>query len=440
MSGPRDTRRRLLFAVSPVAALLLLAECGARLAGAPACEPIVPDASGWDTMVGDPELLWKLEADREFQGPGGVTRINAVGLRTTLLPDTPREAGEKRVVVTGDSSVYGWGQPDGFSYAEQLETVLDELFPHTPIKVVNLGVPGYSTAQTIRLLDQIGWAYRPDLIVVHNIFSDANIDAFQDAEALALADPDGTPLRAALHTSRAYCAAYMPWARYQSTLNQEPGRVLMPGIPTGANAAVTLERVNTLVDLSRVPLNRYLENLEAIRSDAATRGAAMIVAPLAQEFDVGLWSVPMPRPGPDQVLPWFPYREAQQAWAQDAGVGRVDLPSAFATESDNPEGLFIDTMHPSVRGAQVMAWAIADHVRQHPSLLGLTAIDAGPLPRRPQLPQIGPQRPPQGGKHHQPGMGQDGPSRAHDGTSRPTRARETTGVRPRPGAAGPVGP
>ena len=96
MSGPRDTRRRLLFAVSPVAALLLLAECGARLAGAPACEPIVPDASGWDTMVGDPELLWKLEADREFQGPGGVTRINAVGCEPPCCPTHHARPGRGR--------------------------------------------------------------------------------------------------------------------------------------------------------------------------------------------------------------------------------------------------------------------------------------------------------------------------------------------------------
>lgn len=399
MTPPTSGGRRLMFAAAPVAALLLLAECGARIAGASDCEPIVPDASGWDTMVGDPELLWALEAGRELEGPGGITRINAVGLRTPLLPETPRAVGEKRVLVTGDSSVYGWGQPDGYSYAEQLEQVLDKTFPGTPIKVVNLGVPGYSTEQTLRLLDRIGWSYGPDLLVVHNIFSDANIDAFQDAEALALANPDGTPLRAALHTSRAYCAAYMPWARYQATLNQEPGRVLMPGIPTGANAAVALERVDTLVDLSRVPLSDYLANLDRIRATAEARGASMVVAPLAQELDVGLWSVPMPRPGPDQVLPWFPYRSSQDAWAAEAGVGRISLPEVFAAEGGDPTGLFIDTMHPSVRGAQVMAWAVASHLRDNPQLLDLSPSDVGPLPARPRLPNVGPQRPPnaQGG-------------------------------------------
>lgn len=389
-----DRGKRLLFSIAPVVLLLGLAECGARVVGAPDCEPIVPDASGWDTMVGDPALLWALEAGRELEGPGGVTRINAVGLRTEMLPDAPRAANEKRVLVTGDSSVYGWGQPDGYTYAEQLQQVLDQSFPAARVRVVNLGVPGYSTEQTLRLLERVGWSYDPDLLVVHNIFSDANIDAFQDREALALADPDGTALRRVLHGSRAYCAAYMPWARYQATLNQEPGRVLMPGIPTGANAAVALERIDTVVDLSRVPLADYIDNLDRIRQQAANRGASMLVAPLAQELDVGLWSVPMPRPGPDQVLPWFPYRDAQAAWAAEQGVVRVDLPTEFAGYSGDPNGLFIDTMHPSVQGAQVMAWAVASAVRENPQLLGLTKEDVGPMPARPRLPRIGPQRPP----------------------------------------------
>ncbi len=389
-----DGHKRLLFSVAPVALLGLLAECGARVVGAPRCEAIVPDASGWDTMVGDAELLWALEPGRELEGPGGTTRINAVGLRTAMVPGAPRMPGEKRVLVTGDSSVYGWGQPDGYTYAEQLERALDEAFPRVPIRVVNLGVPGYSTEQTLRLLHRTGWDYEPDLVVVHNIFSDANIDAFQDREALALADPDGTLGRRILHTSRAYCAAYMPWARYQATLNQETGRVLMPGIPTGPNAAVALERIDTVVDLSRVPLDDYLDNLDQIREHAEARGAAMVVAPLAQELDVGLWSVPMPRPSADQVLPWFPYRDRQAAWARERGVPRVDLPTVFADWAGAPETLFIDTMHPSVQGAQVMAWAVAEAIRTNPGLLDLTAADAGPLPPRPRLPRVGPERPP----------------------------------------------
>lgn len=391
--------RKLLFALVPVTAVLVLGELGARVLGAEECTPITPTAAGWDTMVGDARYLWKLEPGRAFAVPGGTTMINEIGLRTDTLPSDPKGADEVRVLITGDSSIFGWGQPDGMTYADQLERELQQSFQGAAtITVVNLGVPGYSTEQTLRLLADVGWDYQPDLLVVHNIFSDCNIDAFQDRTALALTDPDGTAVQRALHHSRLYCAVRMPWARFQATLNQEPNRVLMPGMPTGANAATTLERIDTVIDLSRVPLDDYLDNLDAIRSQARERGAAMILAPLAQEWDVGRWTMPMAEPTPDQVLPWHPYRQAQARWAEAHGIGRVYLPDHFAAAPDSDQ-LFIDQMHPSVRGAQVMAWAITDHLRAHPELIGLTEADVKPLGERVpvQNPGMSPGRGPGGG-------------------------------------------
>lgn len=375
-----STGRRLAFSLMPLVMLVGAGEVGARLVGTEECEAIVPQATGWETMVGDPRYLWKLEPGRLFESENGTTRINAVGLRTALLPDEPKAADELRVLVTGDSSVYGWGQPDGKTYAEQLEKLLDRLTPQHRVRVVNLGVPGYSTVQTLRLLEDLGWSYDPDLLVVHNIFSDCNIDAFQDAAALSLADPDGSVARRLLHSSRLYCAAYMPWARFQAGVNQEPNRVLMPGMPTGANQATRLEAVDRVIDLSRVPLDDYLDNLDVIREEAASRGAGILVAPLAQEWDVGIWTAPMDPPVEGEVLPWHPYRTAQAAWAEDRGVARVYLPDAFAAAGIDKRRLFIDHMHPSVDGAAVMARAVAEAVVADPGLLGLDGQALGSLP------------------------------------------------------------
>ena len=113
---------------------------------------------------------------------------------------------------------------------------------------------------------------------------DLNIDAFQDRDALALANPNPTGVSALLQHSRLYCSAYMPWARFQSGLNQEMSvnqdgetvqRVLMPGIPTGENAAARLEEIDQIIDLSRVPIDDYIENLEKMRTQAEARGASM---------------------------------------------------------------------------------------------------------------------------------------------------------------------
>jgi len=377
--------RRALFSLVPILGLLLLGECGARLVGGPECASIAPQATGWETMQASKRYLWSLEPNRLFESPAGTSLTNSVGLRSSLLPASPRAANEKWVMVTGDSSVYGWGQPDGQTYAEQLERMLGEAFVGIPFRVVNLGVPGYSTEQTLRLMEDLGWSYEPDLLVVHNIFSDCNIDAFQDRSALALTDPAPS----LLHHSRLYCACYMPWARYQSSLNQETNRVLMPGQPTGANQARRLEELDQWIDLSRVPLDDYLANLGKLHRQAETRSAGMILAPLAQEWDVGRWTAPMAPPIEGQVLPWAPYREAQQAWAEQRGLLRLDLPGAFASSGVDGNQLFIDSMHPSVVGAWIMAATVTRALRAHPESVGLTAAQVhpnwspGPRPRNP---------------------------------------------------------
>ena len=391
-----STARKVAFSLIPALLLLGLGEVASRAMGGPECTPISPSASGWDTMVADQVLLWKLEPNRLFESPAGNTTTNALGLRSKHLPEGKLGI---RIAVTGDSSVFGWGQPDGFTYAEQLEEMLNRAFDE-PIQVINMGVPGYSTEQTLGLMDQVGWSYEPDLLVVHNIFSDCNIDAFQDRAAMALTNPEPS----ALESSRLYCALRQPWVSYQAGLNQESNRVLMPGMPTGANQAQRLEDIDQVIDLSRVPLDDYLENLDTLLGQAQGRGAQVLMAPLAQEWDVGAWTAPMDQPSADQVLPWHPYRQAQAQWVSQHGLLQVDLPGAFLASGEGGRELFMDHMHPSVVGAWVMASAVAASIVANPSLLGLgpERVQANwqmPRPKSQRSRGPGPMQPRQGAGH-----------------------------------------
>ena len=112
----------------------------------------------------------------------------------------------------------------------------------------------------------------------------------------------------------------------------------------------------------------------------------MLVAPLAQEWDVGVWNVPMPRPTEGQVLPWTPYREAQRDWAEEHGVEQVSMAEAFRTAPGDKARLFTDNMHPSVTGAAVMAQAIVARLREQPGLLGLSERSVKRNYRPPPLP------------------------------------------------------
>jgi lysophospholipase L1-like esterase len=433
--GAVNALRRGAFALVPLLALLLGGEAMTRVAGGPECAAIAPAATGWDTMMADARYLWKLEPDRVLVSPQGSARANAVGLRTALLPSDTKAPEERRLVLTGDSSVYGWGLPDGQTYADQLQAELNLGIVGARVSVVNLGVPGYSTEQSLRQLEDVGWDYAPDLLLVHNIFSDCNIDAFQDRAALALATPESSAAYRALHRSRLFCAAYMPIARARATFMQEPNRVLMPGRPAGANAAMALEKIDQVIDLSRVPLGDYLANLDAMRAGASAHGAAMVLAPLAQEWDAGVWNLPgTPPPTEGQVLPWHPYREAQATWGAVNGVGRIDIPGAFAAAPGDPADLFIDNIHPSTWGARVMTCVVATYLRAHPDVLGLSAAQ---LPAR----TCTPVPPPASAHRARPGQRPQGVPQGPPPNGAPPNGAPPTGANSPPqGPAVPEGP
>ena len=97
-----------------------------------------------------------------------------------------------------------------------------------------------------------------------------------------------------------------------------------------------------------------------------------MLAPLAQEWDAGLWNVPMPKPSADHVLPWQPYRTAQKQWADKHNIKVISFPDVFATYNGDKRGLFVDNMHPSRQGHIIMAQAVAEQLIRNPEMLRLS--------------------------------------------------------------------
>jgi lysophospholipase L1-like esterase len=52
-------------------------------------------------------------------------------------------------------------------------------------------------------------------------------------------------------------------------------------------------------------------------------------------------------------------REAGEQWAQDAGVGVIDVAAAFAG-SDADEDLLLDELHPNAAGQELWAQVVTD--------------------------------------------------------------------------------
>jgi hypothetical protein len=98
--------------------------------------------------------------------------VNGLGLRGPDLP--PQKApGERRILVVGDSMIYGQGVADEQTVPAQLERAL----AGEGVRVVNGGLRAYSTGQELALLEDLGPAIRPDLVVLCWFWNDIDADA-----------------------------------------------------------------------------------------------------------------------------------------------------------------------------------------------------------------------------------------------------------------------
>jgi len=156
--------RNLLAAALGTAVALLGAEAGVRLVWKDA-----PAASGArDDLplqrVADPAVLYRLVPNTAGFFNGTPVAVNSLGLRDRDY-SIPAAEGIARVLVLGDSMIFGVGLPPPETLPGHLSRILD------PVEAINAGVFGYNLVQETSLLADLAPVYRPDLVVscfVHN--------------------------------------------------------------------------------------------------------------------------------------------------------------------------------------------------------------------------------------------------------------------------------
>lgn len=100
-------------------------------------------------------------------------RINSHGLRDREIPyEKPPDV--YRILVLGDSQTFGFGVEAEQTYAKLLEQGLKPPpgSPYRRIETLNAGVIGTGTAHQLYFLQEEGWKYRPDAVVVGFFFND----------------------------------------------------------------------------------------------------------------------------------------------------------------------------------------------------------------------------------------------------------------------------
>jgi lysophospholipase L1-like esterase len=104
----------------------------------------------------------------------GAKTHNALGWRgpeTTLA----KPEGVFRILILGGSTTYTEAVSDNVdTFPEQLQRLLRETYQHTNIEVINGGVPGYNSWESLVNLCFRGIAMEPDLVIVHHGANDVH--------------------------------------------------------------------------------------------------------------------------------------------------------------------------------------------------------------------------------------------------------------------------
>jgi len=100
------------------------------------------------------------------------TRNNVFGLRSSY-ENISRSPNSLRIVAVGDSFTFGAMLEDPEeAWPARLERRLAERHPASRVEVINMGKPGFTSANNEERLRRLGWQFSPDLVVVQFLCND----------------------------------------------------------------------------------------------------------------------------------------------------------------------------------------------------------------------------------------------------------------------------
>ena len=122
------------------------------------------------------------------------------GLRLTGVT---RPGARNRILVMGDSMVFGWNQKGEQALPARLQAHLDRLTGKKDWWIINGGQPGFSSLQSLLLLEQVGLSRKPTVVIVQFSLHNNKFSAETDHEQLG-GGPAGALETFLLDNSRIY--------------------------------------------------------------------------------------------------------------------------------------------------------------------------------------------------------------------------------------------
>jgi lysophospholipase L1-like esterase len=189
--------RNFLLSLAVLAVLLPLLEGGVRLAAPPGVDVPHLRVSAHGFYTWQPGARFTYHNLPEVVPATAEVRVNEEGLRGPSFPRA-KPAGERRILVLGDSYTAAVQLPEEQIYPTLLQRRLDERGTSGTWRVVNAGVNGAGTAHELLYYRYRGAALAPGVVVLEFVFNDLEDNVrhggfeVRDGRAVladALADP-----------------------------------------------------------------------------------------------------------------------------------------------------------------------------------------------------------------------------------------------------------
>lgn len=289
----------------------------------------------------DSDLFWSLKPNLRTEYQGARITTNALGLRGAAIG--PKQPGEVRILCLGESTTFGVKVSDDKTYCTRLEELLRGAGGN--YRVINAGVSAYSSFQSLVYFEERGLALDPDVVVLYHWVNDTLPTTLRDSgnTDLGLARSDK-----ALHAFRRSLVAgtLLRWSASFRALTYYVGRQRVYWGLAPAPKGLTVEGILLHGRLPpRVPPSERREVLDAFRQQCRERGIGLIVVhPCYRDVDER-----------DEVLLHF---------CQETATAMVDIPEAFDQSGHAKPDLFLDPMHPTPAGHEIIARAIGRSLTQ----------------------------------------------------------------------------
>jgi len=344
-------RRKIVYSTVVLVLALAMIEVTARVVG-PGFMP--PDHSrdvdhgealpNEPNLVGDDLTGWRaLSGSQSDFGVPQPTYVNSRGLRAPEI-DINKGVNERRVLLLGDSTVYGVLVSDEESFGGQLEDRLQAI--DRDIHVLNGGCPGYSSWQAIQALKHRLLDYKPDLVIIGTLWSDAQ----------GASTPDNARFGEGSREIMSYSAAWVftrSWLRRNKWEDGTPENVEFrfetQGMGDAPPPPIEGSGNMPIAPTHRVPLAQYEDNLNTLIDLVESSGAKAVLLALPSSRDVSLGRVGDFRDA---------YRETMQSVSEERGVDYIFSPTVFFDGRVN--SLFHDDVHPTASGHEILGAFIAE--------------------------------------------------------------------------------